>query len=493
MKKIAFCFAVVCFAFMGCSDVSEEEGTSGGDGTSEGVGTSEGIDTPKNDSNGCVPATCDGTKVCLKTDSNHCGSCGHACSDNQVCNDQKCEDIEDGNDQKPACSDTVCDGACVDIQTNSKHCGDCGHACGEGQSCIEGVCKDQSGPECSGKVCDGACVDIKSDSKHCGDCGHACGEGQSCNDGVCKDASSTCDDDHKCDGVCVDFNTDNKHCGGCGYACGTGLHCENMNCACDDKALTKCGYNLCVNLKTDSNHCGECNKACSNGGTCTNGACSGGVTPPPEQTEGAGPVTGPGAHVIEYARQFLYSNTHMCTYDLKVQGKMNTLIDLSDFHDAELNKKYNYGYEGNCANFVSAVLIDTNEVTAQDFLNAANPDYKYREMVESFIDLCQRGAKGYHFLSDVTKAQAGDIWIAHGYDKDGNKRNHVELIIKVEGEYFWQIGSNNYGNENDKIGCLQNPGTDSKYSTNAKKYQRVTEHKRHISDGDNVRFVCSKR
>ncbi len=147
MKKLAFCFAVVCFAFIGCSDVSEEAGTSGGDGTSEGIGNSEGIDTSKTDPNGCVPATCDGAKVCLKTDSNHCGSCGHACSDNQVCIDQKCEDIKDGNGQKPACTDTVCDGACVDIKTDSKHCGDCSHACSEGQSCIEGVCEDQSGRE----------------------------------------------------------------------------------------------------------------------------------------------------------------------------------------------------------------------------------------------------------------------------------------------------------------------------------------------------------
>ena len=165
---------------------------------------------------------------------------------------------------------------------------------------------------------------------------------------------------------------------------------------------------------------------------------------------------------------------------------MKTLIDLSDLGSEKLNKDYNYGYEGNCANFVSAVLIDTKELTAQDFLAAQT--YKYREQVEAIIDVCQRGAQGYHFLSDVTKAQAGDIWIVHG-----NGRNHVELIIKVEGEYFWQIGSNNYENENDPIGCLQNPSTNSKYSTNAKKYQRVTEHKRLIADGGDVRFVCSKR
>ena|GEM_PF-2239871 len=418
---------------------------------------------------------CDGLEACisLKTDSENCGECGHVCGEGQFCNGGICS-YKDPQPPVPDCIGKMCSDVCVDIKTDNKHCGDCDHACGEKQSCVEGVCKDNS-IECTGKVCDGQCVDIKTNNSHCGDCNHACGEKQSCVEGVCKDNSIECTG-KVCDGVCVDINTDNKHCGGCGFVCGAGLHCESMNCACDDKNLTKCAYNTCVDVKTDPNHCGKCDNPCS--GTCTNGICSGGT---PISEESAGEVTGPGKHVIEYARQFLVSNTHMCTYDLMSTGKMPTLVDLT-------NDAGNHGYDSECANFASSVLIDTGELTQQDFLDA--PKEKYRETVPAFLDLCTRGAKGYHFI-EPSQAQAGDIWISYG--DDGVKfRHHVELIIKVEGEYFWQIGSNNY-NLGEPIECLNNHSTDPKYAENSDAYQRVTEHKRPLNDQEKVRKVCSKR
>ena len=249
-----------------------------------------------------------------------------------------------------------------------------------------------------------------------------------------------------------------------------------MNCACDDKNLKKCAYNTCVDVKTDTNHCGDCNQPCS--GTCTDGVCSTGTTPP---TEDAGEVTGPGKHVIEYARQFLFSKTHLCTYDLMATKTMPTLLDLTNYAG-------NHGYNSECANFASSVLIDTGELTQQDFLDA--PTEKYRETVPAFLDLCTRGAKGYHFI-DPKQAQAGDIWISYGMDGE-EFRHHVELIIKVEGDYFWQIGSNNY-KAGETVECLNNYSTDpDKYSPNPKEYQRVTEHKRHLNEQEAVRKVCSK-
>ena len=552
MKRLACCLFLACLSLSGCADVPDSEKQP------------EDVTQPDE----CKPVNCDGLMVCLQNDSHHCGSCGHACDDGEICKDSDCVAPPDGTSEPPECTGKMCDGVCVDIETDKNHCGDCGHVCGagmickeqkcacetsdlvqckgmeacidvktdsencgecghvcgEGQFCNAGNCSDKEPQpaECSGAICDGVCVDVKTDNHHCGECGHACGAGQVCSDkkcvcenpglvqcsggdscidlktdnkncgkcghacgnnqscieGVCKDTAETPCEGTVCDNMCVDIKTDNKHCGGCGYACGSGLHCENMNCACDDKNLTKCAYNTCVDVKTDTAHCGKCNNPCS--GTCTNGVCSTGT--PPTQEEGAGEVTGLGKNVIEYARKYLFTNTHMCTYDLFKTGTMPTLLDLT-------NDAGNYGYDSECANFASSVLIDTGELTQKDFSDA--PQEKYRETVPAFLDLCTRGAQGYHFLDDPRKAQAGDIWISYGNDGEAF-RHHVELIIKVEGDYFWQIGSNNYAST-DTVECLNNHNTDSKYSSDPTKYQRVTEHKRHIDEQKAVRVICSKR
>ncbi|MBO4349439.1 MAG: hypothetical protein J6A01_00635 [Proteobacteria bacterium] len=91
---------------------------------------------------------------------------------------------------------------------------------------------------------------------------------------------------------------------------------------------------------------------------------------------------------------------------------------------------------------------------------------------------------GYHIV-DASKAQAGDIW----YKKIEGVYSHTELIVKVEGDHFIQIGSNNYG-ANEAVGCQRNWSTDSKYSSSPTKYQRIVEHSRALSDGG---VVCSKR
>tara|TARA_B100000676_G_C17788489_1_gene685716 strand:- start:2 stop:685 length:684 start_codon:yes stop_codon:yes gene_type:complete len=89
---------------------------------------------------GCAAGTtsCDGQCVDLTTSHANCGSCGTACTDDEVCEQSECS---------TQCSDalTDCAGACVDLTTNDSHCGACDNACDSGGSCSEGECLEASG------------------------------------------------------------------------------------------------------------------------------------------------------------------------------------------------------------------------------------------------------------------------------------------------------------------------------------------------------------
>lgn len=83
------------------------------------------------------------------------------------------------------CSDgrVDCSGTCVDTKADRAHCGACGNACADGQVCAAGACS----ANCTAPLtnCDGACVDTSSDAAHCGGCGKACAPGSICNAGTC--------------------------------------------------------------------------------------------------------------------------------------------------------------------------------------------------------------------------------------------------------------------------------------------------------------------
>lgn len=105
------------------------------------------------------------------------------------------------------CTATCCDGLCVDTTANSNHCGACGQACGQAQVCVDGACAATCP---TGQTpCTGACVDLQTNAQNCGACGRACAAGQACNDGVCGCASGfeDCDGDpaNGCErqGVCA--------------------------------------------------------------------------------------------------------------------------------------------------------------------------------------------------------------------------------------------------------------------------------------------------
>ena len=129
------------------------------------------------------------------------------------------------------CADGLsrCNGECVELQANAEHCGACGEACEEGQLCVGGRCGEGGGggegggdigtgvgggEECrEGQAdCSGRCVNLETDPRNCGDCDVECAEGRVCADGSCACAG----DLTECDGACVDVLSDRLNCGECG-------------------------------------------------------------------------------------------------------------------------------------------------------------------------------------------------------------------------------------------------------------------------------------
>jgi hypothetical protein len=78
---------------------------------------------------------------------------------------------------------TDCEGTCVDTQLSREHCGSCGMACAEGELCSVGQC----GVECLGGTsqCGDRCVDLTVDPANCGDCDVACNSESTCFDSGC--------------------------------------------------------------------------------------------------------------------------------------------------------------------------------------------------------------------------------------------------------------------------------------------------------------------
>jgi hypothetical protein len=243
-----------------------------------------------------VAGCCDGQCTDLSTTSN-CRGCGFTCSTNQVC------DTETGC----VCPEpyTQCPQGCLNLSTDTNHCGTCGHDCsqlGTGYSCCDGTCVDNvtqgccdnrvtnltavntcgsCGNDCTLKgygspaCCGGACADFSA-SPNCGSCGMTCSTNQVCAptyDGgygcVCPPGGdfATCSD-----GSCVNIQTDPANCGSCGSACPSGATCEGGACHCAEGTIM-CG-GQCVNPQTDLGNCGSCGKTCDEETqTCQGGSC----------------------------------------------------------------------------------------------------------------------------------------------------------------------------------------------------------------------------
>src|SRR5690606_472135 len=117
----------------------------------------------------------------------------------------------------------ACDGTCVDTRSSVDHCGVCGNACFEGQICHEGDCL------CAGFTleCSGECIDPSRDVRHCGTCDNACvqlanGEPPKCLAGECVLAClpgfGDCDGEAST-GCEIALESDPSNCGVCGFDC----------------------------------------------------------------------------------------------------------------------------------------------------------------------------------------------------------------------------------------------------------------------------------
>ena len=80
------------------------------------------------------------TCVDLTSDPGHCGSCGNACRDGQLCSQNRCT-------SNCALGLSVCAGACVELAVDARNCGACGVRCKGKSRCIAGLCAGGGGPK----------------------------------------------------------------------------------------------------------------------------------------------------------------------------------------------------------------------------------------------------------------------------------------------------------------------------------------------------------
>ena len=85
--------------------------------------------------------------------------------------------------------ETSCGSACVDLKRDSQNCGTCGSACSAEQICAEGLCKTSpfvvSCTDPGYSLCNKTCVKTSDDPNNCGACGNRCATDFLCNNGHC--------------------------------------------------------------------------------------------------------------------------------------------------------------------------------------------------------------------------------------------------------------------------------------------------------------------
>ena len=180
-----------------------------------------------------------------------------------------------GSDEGCLQGQTTCGGICVNTLADPAHCGGCGSACADGEVCEAGGCV----AECTAGLasCAGGCVDLEDDIANCGSCNVACPGGTRCEGGAC--VAGCGEGLTHCGPSCVDVATDAAHCGACGQACGVNQICEGGAC------VLSCGEGLslcsgqCVDTQTSPQHCGGCGLSCAPGNACQGGMCEGGCSP----------------------------------------------------------------------------------------------------------------------------------------------------------------------------------------------------------------------
>ena len=169
-----------------------------------------------------------------------------------------------------------CDDGCKDLRTDVDHCGTCGNACGPGQVCELGLCKTPG--SCAGRECGGVCYEFPSVAAQvCEGCASPCGYGRNCcgtaggmatdwqcctaaGENCCAGDATQCCKSYEdlCLGVKTDTRTDDANCGFCANPCNGGTHC--------------CG-GTCVDFNNEFYSCGSCGNTCAPSKMCCNGSC----------------------------------------------------------------------------------------------------------------------------------------------------------------------------------------------------------------------------
>ncbi len=247
-------------------------------------------------SNKCEYDICN--NVCMQLAVNHIQSCNPG---NNILN---CTDGY-GN-----CNKLLEDGCEVDLNNTPDHCGECGHACEDGEVCSSGECIENKCPEETPDNCMvggvRTCMDVHADDfNNCGSCGYRCQEhpmlgGQAtsatCENGLCiydcTPGLIRMSDEATADLIqCINPNNNNTYCGAKssterGTKCEDNEVCTQGKCeinTCEDPT-TLCkinGESECINVRADNvEHCGGCNVNCqgqsalyATSNTCVEGKC----------------------------------------------------------------------------------------------------------------------------------------------------------------------------------------------------------------------------
>ncbi len=252
----------------------------------------------------CAPnfLNCDGfnnngCETDRRTDLDHCGACGQACTNahgTTACSGSQCQPTCDGGWGN--CDGDRFNGCEQNLANSVAHCGGCGQACTNahgttactGGSCVPTCANGWS--DCDGVAANGCETNTNSDNSNCGSCGELCsnpGGSASCSGGICQVGCNAGRAD--CDGNpnngCETNTTNNaSHCGGCNNAC---LNAHGSTTCSGSQCLPTCslgwgncdgdGNNGCeTNVQSSVAHCGGCNLGCTNahGSTaCSNGVC----------------------------------------------------------------------------------------------------------------------------------------------------------------------------------------------------------------------------
>lgn len=329
-----------------CVDITSDPNNCSGCGI--GCAVSVANSQPACEDGGCTFTCAAGTSLCngacvQYTTASNCGGCGTTCAGDG--GTPVCAAGQDGGAYScasgcPAGANTRCSGGCVDTGSDTNNCGTCGHACTTNvpnakPACALGACSFTCGTGYS--LCNAACANFTNDPNNCGGCGSAfaCAGGMTCQNGHCSTScriASDCPAGYACNGsTCTTSCSQSQTCnGGCcaggtcvvgsaAAACGTnGGACTdcatqaNNNacvggiCGCatasDCAALNACSMaiHLCQQL------CGGANTGC-NGGCCSNLSTGGQCEPGNVDTQCGGTggqcencqsACGPGPHCL---------------------------------------------------------------------------------------------------------------------------------------------------------------------------------------------------